>query len=583
MTWLRAPRALPSTWRTLVIAVAGLLLPLLWPGLRAHLFTIAGGMTMRAPSDSGTLEVLHLGADALIAVAYTFIAGVLAFIVRRHRHLLPFDWVVLSFGLFIVACGGTHFMHVLTWFVPVLWLDGYVRALTAIVSVATALALPALVPRIALLLDAERAVAEQRQALERANAALQEALARAEVLAALGEALQSAATGEEAQRRALERLGPALHATAMLVVTWDQQRVATQSRWGALPRSVERAVAQADFSSADAPVLFEALERGAPRYVDEYGDVSGAHPELSALAFAVEPVLHRSGGVVGALTVWRGAVGGWSDSERDLLRRAAATVGLALERMDATRQLTAQNEALEVRTRELSAVNGELEAFVYSVSHDLRAPVRHVTAFADLALDAAHRTDPERLEHALHTIQGAGRRMNALIDGMLALSQVGRQAPARGAVDLNALVEQARRDVEQEHPGRRINWRVSTLPTVWGDAVLLQQVMTNLLSNAVKYSSTRERSDVQVTAVPNGAQWVITVSDNGVGFDERHAQRLFGVFQRLHPERDFAGTGVGLATVRRIVQKHGGEVFARGEPGRGAQFGFTLPVERAPS
>ncbi|THF68965.1 hypothetical protein E7T06_13935 [Deinococcus sp. Arct2-2] len=152
-----------TTWRTLVIAVVGLLLPFLWPGVLKHLFDTRPFTMTHA--DAGwplPLTLLHLFADGLIGVAYTFIAGILAYIVYQHRRLLPFDWVVLAFGLFIVACGTTHFMHVLVMYVPAYWLDGYLRGVTAVVSVATAVALPPLVPRIAQLLTAEQAVAAKQ-------------------------------------------------------------------------------------------------------------------------------------------------------------------------------------------------------------------------------------------------------------------------------------------------------------------------------------------------------------------------------------------------------------------------------------
>jgi len=226
-------REIPSVWRTVMIAAAGLLLPLLWPGLLPHLFDRLHVMSGRhAEAMPAALTTLHLGADALIGVAYTFISGVLAYIVYQHRRILPFDWVVLAFGLFIVACGSTHFMHVLVEFWPVYWLDGYLRGVTAVVSVATAVALPSLVPRVAQLLNAERKVTEKQQELERANQALQQAVSRAEVLAALGEALQKTTTSEEAQLIALGQLAPVLRAGAMVVVEVNADALTMPTVWG---------------------------------------------------------------------------------------------------------------------------------------------------------------------------------------------------------------------------------------------------------------------------------------------------------------------------------------------------------------
>ena len=167
--------------------------------------------------------------------------------------------------------------------------------------------------------------------------------------------------------------------------------------------------------------------------------------------------------------------------------------------------------------------------------------------------------------------------MTALIDGMLVLSRAGRDEFTPRMLDFSALVRQARQDVGMEFPTRAVRWHTGPLPQVWGDPDMLQQVLTNLTSNAVKYSGTRPVSEVRIEVEERPTEWVVSVSDNGVGFDPRYAQKLFGVFQRMHSQKEFEGTGVGLATVRRIVLKHGGRVFAESPDEVGATFGFTLP------
>jgi len=167
--------------------------------------------------------------------------------------------------------------------------------------------------------------------------------------------------------------------------------------------------------------------------------------------------------------------------------------------------------------------------------------------------------------------------MSSMIDAMLSLSRSAAQDPRFQMVDLNALVVQAQRDVLLEFAQQRVQWEIQPLPQLVGDRDMLQQVMTNLLSNAVKYSSPRAVSEIRIRAEERATEWVISVQDNGVGFNPSYAQKLFGVFQRLHSERDFQGTGVGLATVRRIILKHGGRVFAQSSDDAGATFGFSLP------
>ncbi len=189
--------------------------------------------------------------------------------------------------------------------------------------------------------------------------------------------------------------------------------------------------------------------------------------------------------------------------------------------------------------------------------------------FTDLALRAVSQGQTEKTHRYLGVIRQEGERMNAMIDAMLALSSAARHELATRQVDLTALVTQAQRDAQAESPGTPVRWVLGPLPEVWGDPQLLQQVMTNLLSNAVKYSGTRSTAEVRVWAEESAAEWTVHVRDNGVGFDMNRAQRLFGVFQRLHSQEEFQGTGVGLATVRRILLKHRGRIVAHSEPDDG--------------
>ena len=243
---------------------------------------------------------------------------------------------------------------------------------------------------------------------------------------------------------------------------------------------------------------------------------------------------------------------------------------------DVTEQKRIARE-LHDRIGELDVVNRELEAFTYSVSHDLRAPLRHISGFASLLGQSAG--DSLNVEGRRHvqTIVDAATRMGQLIDDLLAFSRTGRTSLVRSRVDLTALVRDARQEVTAAINGREVVWRVGELPIVQADANMMRLVFVNLLSNAVKYSSTRERSEIEVGTVDEPNEVVVFVRDNGVGFDMQYANKLFGVFQRLHRADEFEGTGIGLANVRRIVQRHGGRTWAEGAIDRGATFYFSLP------
>jgi light-regulated signal transduction histidine kinase (bacteriophytochrome) len=226
------------------------------------------------------------------------------------------------------------------------------------------------------------------------------------------------------------------------------------------------------------------------------------------------------------------------------------------------------------RTAELEAANKELESFTYSVAHDLRAPLRHISGFAKLlGKSSARLSDEDR--HFLVRINEGACQMGQLVEDLLALAGVGRRELRRELVGLDAVVKHVIAQLKPECEGRAIEWKISPLPFVVCDPTLIRQVFVNLLSNAVKFTGPREKAVIEVGAAEEDGRPVIFVKDNGVGFDMKYADKLFGVFQRLHRQEDFEGTGVGLVTVQRIVHKHGGEVWAKAELNKGASFYFT--------
>jgi PAS domain S-box-containing protein len=255
----------------------------------------------------------------------------------------------------------------------------------------------------------------------------------------------------------------------------------------------------------------------------------------------------------------------------------ASAIRDVTDRRLAEEALEANRNALAQSNRQLTAANKELEAFSYSVSHDLRAPVRHIDGFARLLGETYGEQMPPQAQHYIDRILAAATHMGHLVDSLLNLARIGRKDITRQqAVNLGDLVRKILSDFSTETQERGIEWRIDALPPASCDPALLSLVFSNLLSNALKFTRKVEHPVIQVGAEVSGDRVIVFVRDNGVGFDARYADKLFGVFQRLHREEDFEGTGIGLATVQRIIQRHDGEVWAESNPGQATTFYFTL-------
>ncbi len=236
---------------------------------------------------------------------------------------------------------------------------------------------------------------------------------------------------------------------------------------------------------------------------------------------------------------------------------------------------------VDERTAELTAANEELEGFSYSVSHDLRAPIRHMIGFMELLEKRCIKQLDETSLHYMTTVSKSAKKLGMLIDDLLAFSRAGRAEMKKKRVRLFPLVTEAVQEIEDEVKGRHITWEIEELPEVYGDQTMLGLALSNLIHNAAKFTRGRQQSEIKIGCRDEGDEFIFFVKDNGAGFDMKYVDKLFGVFQRLHHQDEFEGTGIGLANVRRIISRHGGRTWAEGSVGQGATFYFSLPKKTA--
>jgi len=322
------------------------------------------------------------------------------------------------------------------------------------------------------------------------------------------------------------------------------------------------------------------LATGGTRDLESHAVIVRRDGSDCAISHGAAPIRNRDGSILGVALVFRD-VTDLRQMERTLRQGNEQLEQRVRER---TAELQLANEALQTserrvieRTAQLEAANKELESFSYSVSHDLRAPLRHVQGFAEMLSREVRGDLSEKAQRHLATIVEAGREMGQLIDDLLSFSKMGRAEMHDARVDLDELVQKTRQNLRIAVHGRNIVWKIASLPTVQGDPAMLQQVFANLLGNAVKYTRPRDPAVIEIACTgTEGERVVLRVRDNGAGFDMKYVGKLFGVFQRLHRADEFEGTGIGLANVRRIVTRHGGRTWAEAAVDRGASFYFTL-------
>jgi PAS domain S-box-containing protein len=516
---------------------------------------------------------LHVASDSLIALSYLSIPITLVHFTRKRRDI-PFSWMFLCFGAFIVACGATHLMEVWTIWFPSYWLSGAVKAVTACVSIVTAALLIRIAPR-ALALPGTQWLVQLNQKLT------MEVEQRAEAESGLRR------LSEELEQRVAER-------TAALVAT-NQSLRESELRYRTLVEHAPEAIVVLDLdqgrfvdANENAERLFgmsrEELLRAGPVDVSPPFQPDGRPSDEAAVA-----ELHKSLESEKPRFEWMHRDAGGRDiacevslvrlpsTGRTLVRGSIVDIS---ERKRAETEIQNLNADLErrvaERTAQLEAANHDLESFTYSVSHDLRAPLRHVDGFSRILVEEYGPQLPPGAARHLERVRQATLHMGHLVDDLLNLARVGRGSLKLLTADLNELAAETILNLEPETRGRTVEWRVGRLSAVECDPGLMRQVFFNLLSNALKFTRQRETAVIEIGEIPAEGAPVLFVRDNGVGFDMKYADKLFQVFQRMHRDEDFEGTGVGLAIVHRILQKHGGAIGAESSPQNGAAFYFTV-------
>ncbi|HTZ74545.1 MAG TPA: PAS domain S-box protein [Candidatus Aquilonibacter sp.] len=611
---------------------------------------------------------LHVISDSLIALSYFAIPAILLWFVRKRRDL-PFHWLFVLFGIFIIACGMTHVMEVWTLWHADYWLSGGIKAITAVASVLTAIVLVKAAPKVLALpgidqlLRSNTSLEQQisdlrdeemrsliREAAYRDQAALLDLTydaifvrdmhskitywnRAAEELYGWSKQEAAGKTSHELLETVFPKPLAEIEKEVFTTGYWegelihrrrDGSSVIVSSRWAlekdvagnpaailesnrdvthsrAIERrfqnlleaapdaivvvdqrgKIELANAQAEklFGYSRAELIEQPIEMLVPTDLHAahagHRERYGADPHARAMGVGLELHARRKDGTLVPVEI---SLSPLETQQGTLICSAIRDVTFQRK---ASENIQTLNAALQQKIGDLNTLNKEMEMFSYSVSHDLRAPLRHIDGFARILLEEhASELSPEASRYLARVIDAANH-MGALIDDLLALGRVGRREMSVRTANLDNLVKQAMGDLPPGTETRPIEWKIAALGEAPCDSGLLKLVFSNLLGNAVKFTRTREAPVIEVGAGSKNGTPIYFIRDNGVGFDPKYADKLFGVFQRLHSQQDFEGTGVGLATVRRIIQRHGGEVWAESQLGQGATFFFTLAACRA--
>jgi PAS domain S-box-containing protein len=475
---------------------------------------------------------LHVISDALIGLSYFAIPVVLVYFLRRRRNL-PFNWIFWMFAGFILACGTTHFMEIWNIWHADYVLAGFIKAITAVLSVLTAAMLIPLTPKAVALPG----------------------------LQTLNRELEAALKNLSEQKFALDQHAIVATTDVQGTITYVNDKFCQISKY-----SREELIGQNHR-------LLNSGEHSNDFFREMYRDIAGGRVWRNEICNRAKD---------GAIYWVDTTVIPFLDSDGKPWQYMAIRADITRRKADEL-EIAKLNEDLEgriaKRTEQLQATNHELEAFSYSVSHDLRAPLRHIGGFSRTIVRDFGSVMAVEARVYLELIEDAVCRMDMMVEALLRMAVLRRQSLQLSHSELNTIVADVVSMLQPECDGRDVEWRIAKLPAMDCDPTLMAQVFQNLLGNALKYSRGRAPAVIEVNSIQQpGKPAIIFVRDNGVGFNMRYPEKLFGVFQRFHTEAEFEGTGVGLAIVHRIIQKHGGMIWAETGVDHGATFYFALQM-----
>ncbi|MGZ5581084.1 MAG: sensor histidine kinase [Methylobacter sp.] len=504
---------------------------------------------------SPPLVLTYVVSDILIFLSYFSMPLALAYFARRRKDF-PYRWLLVMFAAFIMACGTTHLMGAIVLWRPLYGLDALLKAVTALISVVTAIALWPMLPQ-ALKLPSPnqlRLINEELQHEIAERKCVEEALRMAK------EAAEDGLQKERTIRAAIVEfsedaiVGKTLDGT---ITSWNQaaERMFGYRSEEIMGRSVFLLIPPE--RRTEESRMLVAIQRGesVKLYETERMRKDGGR---IAVSVTISPIRDKEGRIIGA-----------SKIARDVTERKQAEQEIRRLNSDLERRVAE-------RTAELVTANRELDSFSYAVSHDLRAPLRAMCGFSQALIEDYGSQLQDEAKLYLNQIDIAGHKMGELIDALLVLSRSTRGELQHDEVDISAVSGQLLGELKQSEPERQVKVQVEPGLKTYGDARMIEVVMHNLLANAWKYTAHTKAANIHVYAEERDGVHRFCVADNGAGFDMAHANRLFQAFQRLHRQEEYPGIGIGLATVQRIIQRHGGSIEAQGQPGQGAVFRFNL-------
>lgn len=534
---------------------------------------------------------LHAISDGLIALAYYSIPITLILIVLLRKNL-GYRLIFIMFGAFIVACGTTHVMNVITLWEPIYRAEGIVKAATAAVSVLTAGLLWRVLPRALELHPWEQlhlSNQKLRKEIDERRAAEARLRDANRFLDSVIENIPDMVFVKDAEELRFVRFNKA----GEELLGYSREELIGKSDYDFFPRDEADAFTREDRRVLETGELVETPEES----------IHTRNKGVRLLNTKKIPIFDESGRPQFLLGISRDITDRkrteeelkkYRDRLEDLVSvrtRELEDTNQKLRREIAERKRVEEevrrlNEELELRvhrrTAQRDVAHEELENFTYTVSHDLRAPLRHMSGFLDLLKQELARENPsDKIQRYLNNLDDSTRRMNGLIDNLLEFSRTGRVELVMEESHLGALVKEIISDFNRSTAGRTVIWKTHDLPELSADPRLIRLVLVDLISNALKFTRTRDRAVIEIGMEEDEDEvFTFFVKDNGVGFDMKYSKKLFDVFQRLHRADEFEGTGIGLANVRRIIQRHRGRVWAEAAVNEGATFYFTLP--RAP-